>query len=456
MSIQQSFYILFFVLFAITVQAQTDTSYQVIREEEGAMSTTRVETAQDRAFRTMEPVKWAFKLDGASLIGVGNSGISQDGSNLNLNAEYKLSPAFSINAGYAMAFSYQSAFANFEAETSVRVSALSLEGRWYHDMQRRIREGRSANNIGGRYVGLEGVLLNSLPSINSGYFDQKQFNLRYGVQQRLLKNGFFDVSMGVGAGSSISVLKQNPWSFSTDQRLTIGLGIFRPGGKNMTSTGSTCDILHCFDEQYKMLKINLFDVLNFSTNSWFTGFDFKPSLSYEQKLGRSAFSVEGTIGARYNYTRAKVNVWNGSTTFSTGSSVFEQATIDAQAELRWYYDMKKRILRGKSGNNLSGGFVAVQLGKESLLPNIVYYKAPQTITNSFGPLNLRDYAEANIVWGYQQRLLDRGFIQFKIGPGIAFGGHNYQFDTENTGYTKSKRSVSELNLVAELKAGFAF
>jgi hypothetical protein len=53
-------------------------------------------------------------------------------------------------------------------------------------------------------------------------------------------------------------------------------------------------------------------------------------------------------------------------------------------------------------------------------------------------------------------LLDRGFIQFKIGPGIAFGGHNYQFDTENTGYTKSKRSVSELNLVAELKAGFAF
>jgi hypothetical protein len=66
-----------------------------------------------------------------------------------------------------------------------------------------------------------------------------------------------------------------------------------------------------------------------------------------------------------------------------------------------------------------------------------------------------DYWASNLVWGIQQRVLDRGFIQFKIGAGSTFGGHDYLYNRTDETLTKTNRR-NELNIVADLKVGVAF
>lgn len=72
-----------------------------------------------------------------------------------------------------------------------------------------------------------------------------------------------------------------------------------------------------------------------------------------------------------------------------------------------------------------------------------------------GSLVTGDYWTSNLVWGIQQRLLDRGFIQFKIGGGRTFGGTNYRYEGPDQPLTKVGRP-NEINVVADLKVGFAF
>jgi hypothetical protein len=374
-----------------------------------------------------------------------------------MSTEYKLSPAFSVNAGYTLSLGDGDPFFEGEEEDFVRISNVSLEGRWYHDMKRRIREGRSANNIGGRYLGLEGLLINGHPPSLGGYFDQQQLNLRYGVQQRWLRYGYIDVSLGVGIGRDVSnaILLEHKPIISTDQRLNIGLGLFMSDDKDKVAPiGSKCDILHCFDEQYSMWKIDLFNAFSFTRNRWGTLLNVSPNLAYEQKLGRSPFSIEGALRTTYSHDWFNATVWDGSD-ITTAPASDREAYWKAQIELRWYYNMEKRILSGKSGNNLSGAFVGAHISKTSLIGGLTKVNYPETI---YGPYNnyYYDNAEANIVWGYQQRLLDRGFIQFKIGTGVAFAENEYHYRSDTKIRTKTRLSGPTLNVFSEVKVGLAF
>jgi hypothetical protein len=188
----------------------------------------------------------------------------------------------------------------------------------------------------------------------------------------------------------------------------------------------------------------LFDAFSF----WSTGNNYnlalRPNIAFEHKIGRSPFSVELDLGAGYD--RGNYSSFSGIR--------FASAYWNATGEVKWYYNMRKRILDGRSGNNLSGAFIGLQLDRNNLIKSAVSYSSDRPDIFDFNVVT-GDYWASNLVWGIQQRVLDRGFIQFKIGAGSTFGGHDYLYNRTDETLTKTNRR-NELNIVADLKVGVAF
>lgn len=424
MSIKNQLSIFFVLAVQCHLFAQRDTTYQTIRQEDGEYSAPIIETPSDRLFRTQTPSKWMFKLNLAQAL------ISSE-NDLHIGAEYKISPAFSVGAYYGVGLGY------YGISRWLNSSSLAVEGRWYHDMKKRINTGRSAGNFGGRYIALEGRMVSTRSSAES--WNGGRFTLRYGLQQRLMRKGYFDISFGAGITNQSSI-SNSSMSFGTDQRVSVGLAAFLPRVKTAPVKNDLCEVLHCQDEQYRMLKINTFGILNF----WSTGNDYnfglRPNIAFEHKIGRSPFSVELDLAASYNRGNY----------LSFSDIRFASANWNATGEVKWYYNMRKRILDGRSGNNLSGAFIGLQLNRNNLIKKAV------DVSDFFvGNVVSGDYWAGNLVWGIQQRMLERGFIQFKAGAGSTFGGHNYRYEGADGTLTKIGRP-NELNVVTELKVGFAF
>ena len=222
--------------------------------------------------------------------------------------------------------------------------------------------------MGGRYFALEA----SISDNNSftGRWEDRRIALRYGLQQRFMRNGYFDISIGAGITDPSSILRR-PKEFSTDQQMAVGLAAFLPKSKSLVQSGGLCDVLHCQDEQYKMLKINLFNLLNFQSNGDIYNIEFRPNIAFEQKIGRLPFSVEVDIETGLNNSKIQYNHPAISNFYYYN---FTSADWNATGELRWYYNMRKRILSGRSGNNLSGTFFGLQASRQNLIKNAVSFK----------------------------------------------------------------------------------
>lgn len=361
MSIKHFLSICFFLAIHGSLFAQRDTSYQTVRQESGEYLAPIIETPSDRLFRTQVPSKWIFKLDLTQVFSnVGNdlqSASSPNGVPVVIGAEYKLSPAFSIGAYYGLRIGDQPANALLGRSGWLYSASLAVEGRWYHDMKKRMSAGRSANNFGGRYVALEASILNNNPLTES--WDDRRIALRYGLQQRFMRRGYFDVSIGAGITKGSPIFKYST-VFSTDQRVSVGLAAFLPKVKTETRNSALCEVLHCQDEQDRMLKINLFDVVDFQSNGIVYNFEMRPNITFEHKIGQSPFSVELDLEALYHKGKYRYYSWMDQRDYT---SRYASAKWNATGELRWYYNMRKRILDGRSGNNLSGAFVGLQLNR---------------------------------------------------------------------------------------------
>ncbi len=428
MSIKHHICITIFLALHISLFAQRDTVYQTVRQESGAYQAPIIETPSDRLFRTRVPSKWMFKLDLSKVP-------SFEDHYLSLGAEYKFAPSFSVAAYYQMGF------ANKDRDRGgwLYPVSIAVESRWYHDMRKRTRAGRSANNFGGKYIALEG----SVSDLGVDPLNVRRVALRYGLQQRILRNGYFDVSIGAG------FTERTPYhsnGFGIDQRISLGLAAFLPKGKGANGTGNLCDVLHCQDEQFRMFKFDVFNLVDFQTNGDVYFLDLRPNIAFEQKIGRSPLSVELDLDLLYSRSTFK---------YFKADDFSRYATLDLSAtgELRWYYNMRKRMLKGQSGNNLSGAFFGLQLNRLDLVKSDVSIKTGDTVVKRAG--DTREYWASNLVWGIQQRLLEHGFIQFKIGAGRTFGGYNYVYNGPDQPLRKVGRP-NELNLLADLKVGFAF
>lgn len=421
----------FSTLFACVVAfcQNSDTTFITIAQDTGRLERQQLTTPYDAVFGTYEPTRWLFKLDAASLFSSfiylpGDNGQNFDDTGLRLDAEYKISPAFSLNASYWLRFGEVGSWLT-GGDISFQGHQFRLEPRWYYNMPRRIREGRSANNLSGNYFGLE--LTQHLREYNSTFFNHRSAAVRFGIQKRLFRYGYFDMSYGVGVRNHPqTVFYRGATELFADARLGVGLALARP--KSLPGRkAEQCGVLQCFREENRMWKLDLFNLLRVARTNWIS-VSLRPSV--EQKIGESPFSVEAQLRLDGGYVDA-----TKSSTFGIGNHL----------QGRYYYGLKRRIAQGKSGNNLSGAYLAwhgewfqthtTLHGKNS---DGIETKHTTTVRQMHtGPL-----------WGIQHRIFDKGFIDFNIGAGIG----NQKLSSESYNHTRNDIIFIHSNL----RIGLAF
>lgn len=397
-----SFFI-FLVISAFSAFGQTpDTTYTTIGQTSEAFEKTRFIDRYDHVFGTQAPTRFLLKWNTLALLPIVTQGENEqvlqsanllNSASLDLRAEAKLAPMLSLQV--AGAFYRQSATVLSRGSHAVD---LRLEPRWYFDMSRRIREGKSANNLTGNYIGLEG---RRLWFDNGTYntFETNSLSLRFGMQRRLWRYGFFDLSYGVGYQSGLyrygivggAIQEYKDQSAFGEARVALGFALGGRKPQRDDAAASVCDVFRCFQEDRRMFKVDLFRALRFEQNH----LSFNPRVSWEQKIGQSPFSVEvegelGADGTRYVNNGDVDHLWD----YKVGASV----------QPRYYFLQKRQVARGKSGNNLNGLFLGTALGY-SRAENRSYYFGNGT-TNNF-------YAAPHL--GVQYRLFKKGFIQYKFG-----------------------------------------
>lgn len=433
-------------LLAAVAPAQTpDTVFLNIGQESGVLEKQQFIEPYDEIFRTMDPVRWAAKVD--FLYGAGR------GSAIAFIAgEYKFSPGFGLQLGYGInsvsrydTFSpvVPNPFFRFYEVANVVGHLVNIQPRWYYQMARRVREGRSANNLSGDYLGLElaHMVYGLGLSAERERFASSETTvaLRWGLQRRLFRSGFADVSFGVGARrydgfDPTEFGERKYWDFFADTRFSLGLGVFRP--KASKKDAAYCDVLRCFRDEKKMLKIDLFNLVRVTDKDNIKG---TASLAWERKLGESAFSVElsGFVGARKTET-TYVN------TFDYDYSGWQWG---GHIQPRYYYSLKKRMARGKSGNNLSGTYLALQtmFRQEN-------EKQSDVIANQASAFDgTSTYTGAGPMWGFQYRFLKNGFIDLNVG---ILAGYEIQEGTRNGQDYRSEQNL--VDMVGNLRIGLAF
>lgn len=109
--------------------------------------------------------------------------------------------------------------------------------------------------------------------------------------------------------------------------------------------------------------------------------------------------------------------------------------LSGNVQLRWYYDMKKRIREGKNANNFSGNFIGAVVEKR------LRYDWEKTTLLSIG-----------IEFGFQRRFLNHGRVEF--GVGIFYQQYADGF-FEDEGFTTG-RNVSDFIITTRTNLGLAF
>ncbi len=414
-----------------TTFGQTDTVFTTLSQESGTLGPQQFLGEYDRVFGALKPAKWMFKSDLGQTL---SSLFTNPG--FHVGFETKLGKAVSVGADYyysppsenGLTINLVETFSN----TSVRVGTTV---RWYYDMKKRIAAGRSASNFSGNYVALEAAAFRVENALRG-----RELVAKFGIQRRLLRYGYFDLSYGLGAKHHpTTVYNRGGWSLTSVPRVAVGVALFSPR-KNSIPGGAMCDVLKCFQENRRMLKIDLFNLIRVGEISkQYSYFSFSPSVVLEQKIGNSPFSAGfGLNGSGGVYKISNANTQLGQ--LSKGNN----ASAGAVAELRWYFLQKQRILKGKSGNNLSGLFFGLHAEHVSGWSHYWYAEEKKS-------LNFNNTAVKGVI-GLQHRILDHGFIAFKAGVGPKW--------VKNTGLLNNQtvefKNYYPWEIYTELKVGLAF
>ena len=379
-----------------------DTTYTTIGQTSEAFEKTRFIDRYDHVFGTQTPARFLLKWNTLALLPIITQGENEqvlqsanllNSASLDLRAEAKLVPMLSLQVAGTFYRQSPTVFNRGGHAVDIRV-----EPRWYFDMPRRIRAGKSANNLTGNYIGLEG---RRLWFDNGKYntFETNSLSLRFGMQRRLWRYGFFDLGYGVSYQSGLyrygilggAIQEYRDQSIFGEARVALGFAL---GGRKPRRDGAVatvCDVFRCFQEDRRMFKVDLFRALRFGQNH----LSLHPRVSWEQKIGQSPFSVEvegelGVDGTRYIQNGEVGHLWD--------------SEVGASVQPRYYFLQKRQIAWGKSGNNLNGPFLGTTLGYRwaddanyynGADPTSIFYTAPHL--------------------GVQYRLFKKGFIQYKFG-----------------------------------------
>ena len=339
-------------------------------QESGTLQKQRFIDQYDYVFMTKEPTKWMFRV-----------GSSQGSAMGGLMAAYerKLSPSMSFVAG--------AYFASASSLFGVDAGAFG-ELRYYYDMSRRIKEGKSANNFSGNYFGL--TYYSTFDKNGGRVIGNYALNavaVRWGMQRRFFKRGLVDLGLSLSSEKPMSTLfsGESPRSYSLRTHRIIGLawGDF----KTPTNT-SKCIVFNCQENYAQLWKINWPTVELGTTRQ-----EISLGVAYEHRIINPKFSVN--FGIDINANR-----WNLENRFVRGDGYRQtQLWLRGVFQPRYYWN-------NKGINNLSGGYLALSLSGQ--------YDAK---TYSIGLPNLDSYSfrmEFGPTVGFQQKIFKRGYLDMGL------------------------------------------
>ncbi len=412
--------------FALRLQAQTDTTF--------ILNSTSVETflpaialteARTEVLKLQEPVKTLFKFNLLALspITTGRASFGEQGGvvnsrnwpvDLEFGVEQKLGKHFSIGVSASTSVvSYNAYNPDIYRKPGTQYFqnvTLEAEARWYFGMKNRILAGKQANNLSGPYVGTSFRWIHWRKDVvaENGINDQRGAFLNLGVQHRVFKHGYFDLGYGFGyLRSEESTYSRRNRYFSSVLRAKLGFAIAGPSAKD-DSKGSYCEALRCFREERSMFKIDLLNLINFTSFYYTKELDLTPSVAWEQKINESAFSIETEFNLNMRFSRFRVTDSNNQRV----KSDYQYYKAELVVQPRCYFDLKRRIAKGTAGNNLSGPYAGLHnvFSKTWMNGTLTIDLPTEFRINTYG---------VGLVIGCQYRFLRHGYVDFNIGRGVS-------------------------------------
>jgi len=374
------------LLFVHVLHAQDSTGITYTEEADTLVKQHFIDRYEN-VFMTKVPTKHMVK------VGYVSSLLS--GLEINVAYEYKILPAFSLEAGFYTESEDNNRGTNLELLRNGETSEsfwLNMKARWYYNTSKRIEKGLNANNFSGSYLALSGE-----HNIGSGRNVQR-YGLLYGFQSRFLNRGHLDFSAGLfHQPLKYAVYEANGFKVKNlvlATQYTLGVGF---GDWKRVAPLPKCELLRCEEFVADQLKITFPDVKVGLKAQWFNG-----GIAYERKIGKAPLSLSAYVnGSFYGnsfpdyYVSPYVDVRTAA--FAVGSGV----------QARYYFLQKKQILTGSGGNNLSGFYGGLQWQYS--------YEGAHVNKRDFPSLkNTHKFWQGGLMAGYQQRLFRGIFIDTNL------------------------------------------
>lgn len=367
----------------------------------------------DNVFMTRVPTR--------NLVKIGYTSSDVRGIGIMLGYEYKLRPQLSIEASvYVKTNNAGDGIYTFTREWTQNWW-LRAKARWYYNMGKRIQKGLNANNFSGAYVA-------ALVDKRFGYWDKTSptnsneytFGLTTGFQSRVFNRGHVDISLGAyyldQEGSRLNPnyppyknLRNRNFILST--QMTVGVAF---GDWKRNAPTETCEVLLCDEEIRNQWKLRFPEAsLGLGQRSLRLG------IAREAKFGNSPFSIDINANAEF---------------YDSELARMKGFSVKTGLQARYYFLQPMQIRRGKSGNNFSGFYTALEIAN---------YLAKRSVTPSSLPFNVK-YWGASFSVGFQQRLFKNIFVDSAISVNEFSSSVPYEY------------SVNFRRIAARLALGFTF
>ena len=300
-------------------------------------------TPMEYAFMFHEETNWLFKTSMAAAWLHGRVV-----GNLKLSLEKKIAKGFSLNAALFHTTTFNPGF----SPSGSGGIELSLESRWYYTNQKNIRDNKPTANLSGAYVALGAGYHKPYKDLlwehENGYSKPESILLfaKWGIQRRFLKRGFVDVGVMAGWNKSLS---RDSWStlfFNT----YVDAGLAFTKDKYKLNLDKLCPVLRCHAEDHFLLKTNLVNILNLTYVRESLMGSISPNIEAELKLGTSPFSINTKLSSKFEYSEF---------TYSNNEYKYFDIAPQLTIEGRYYYNLHRRMLMGKSGNGLSANYISL-------------------------------------------------------------------------------------------------
>lgn len=316
------------------INTQTDSLH--LSKEVKQDTTLKYVNLWEYAFMMHEETSWLFKIDFPVISRL---------TVVKLGFEKKIAPSFSLDFEIELSSSSKYLYNEWSSDRYYGFSA-SVEARWYYRMNKRVREKKVDRNMSDNYFAIG---LTYSQSINPTYLGYESINAfaKWGFQRRFLKNGHVD--FGVKANVLFLINRSSPVYYSLSNFVDVGLAFTKDTYK--LDREKLCPLLKCYEADKFIIKSDISRIFQLSFSKNLIDVGISPHIAFERKIGKSPFSVNAELRASMHNSylyESKEHYWG--------------FRSDILLEGRWYYNLKQRILKGKSGNGLSANYIATGWG----------------------------------------------------------------------------------------------